>query len=100
MTATIIQFPTLEERDALEFDRLGTSSYTRANGEAAALFSALLPSKDRASFAGRIEVFAGMVGRLVAGRGDIVDEFVELEGGLSAALRDLPHNLAGMLAAT
>ena len=38
MTATIIHFPTLEERDALEIDRFGTSSYTGALDEAAALW--------------------------------------------------------------
>ena len=37
MTATILAFPTLFERDQIEFERAGTSNYTRASDEAAAL---------------------------------------------------------------
>ena len=42
MTAAILSFPTLLERDEAEFDRNGTSNYVRAVVEAAALWNAAM----------------------------------------------------------
>lgn len=99
MTATIIPFPTLEERDALEFARFGTSSYTRALDEAAALLPALWSSNDRTSLAGRVDTFARQLARLASGRPEMVEEFVVLDGGWLIELRAVPPMLAAMLAA-
>ena len=99
MTATLIHFPALEERDALEFDRFGTSSYTRALDEAAELVSAMRSSQDRASLKGRADAFARQFARLASGRPEMVEEFVVLDGGGLIELRAVPLLLAGLLAA-
>ena len=99
MTATIIPFPTLEDRDALEFARFGTSSYTRALDEAAALLPAMWSSKDRQALAGRVDAFTRLAERLAIGRPELVEEFVVLEDGRRFELRLVPPMLAGMLAA-
>ena len=99
MTATIIDFPTLEARDALEFDRFGTSSYTRANDEGRALLTAAWASRDRSPLKGRVEVFNGLVARLAIGRPEMVEEFVVLDGGGLIELGLIPQMLDAMLAA-
>jgi hypothetical protein len=99
MTATIIHFPTYEERDALEFDRFATSSHTRANDEGRALLCEAWALKDRSPLTGRVEVFTGMAERLAIGRPEMVEEFVVLDGGMRFELRAIPPLLAAMLAA-
>ena len=99
MTDTITPFPSLEMRDALEFDRLGTSSYTRANDEGRALLCEAWALKDRSPLKGRVEVFTGMVERLAIGRPEMVEEFVVLDGGGLIELRLIPPMLAALLAA-
>ena len=99
MTATIIPFPTLEDRDALEFARFGTSSYTRALDEAAALLPAMWSSKDRPSLAGRVDAFARQIARLASGRPEMVEEFAVLEDGRRFELRLVPPMLAMLAAA-
>ena len=99
MTATIINFPTLEERDACEFDRFGTSSYTRVVDEGRTLLREAWALKDRSPLRGRVEVFTGMVERLAIGRPEMVEEFVVLDGGMRFELRAIPPLLAAILAA-
>ena len=99
MTATLIDFPGLEERDALEFDRFGTSSYTRANDEGRALLMAAWASADRSPLKGRVEVFNGLVARLAIGRPEMVEEFVVLDGGGLIELGLMPQMLDALLAA-
>lgn len=99
MTATLIHFPALEERDALEFDRFGTSSYTRANDEGRALLTLAWASKDRSPLKGRVEAFNGLVARLAIGRPEMVEEFVVLDGGGLIELGLIPQMLDAMLAA-
>lgn len=99
MTATLIHFPALEERDALEFERFGTSSYTRANEEGRALLREAWELTDRSPLKGRVELFTGLVERLTFGRPEMVEEFVVLDGGAIIELRLIPPLLAGLLAA-
>ena len=99
MTATIINFPTLEERDAVEFDRFDTSSYTRANEEGRALLTEAWSLKDRSPLAARVAAFTGAVERLAIGRPEMVEEFVLISGGMQFELRAIPPLLAAMLAA-
>ena len=99
MTDTIINFPTLEGRDAREFDRFGTSSYTRANEEGRALLTEAWSLKDRSPLAARVAAFTGAVERLAIGRPEMVEEFVVLDGGMQFELRAIPPLLAVMLAA-
>ena len=99
MTATLIHFPALARRDALEFDRFGTSSYTRANNEGRALLYAMWASKDRSPLKCRVEVFNGLVARLAIGRPEMVEEFVVLDGGGLIELGLIPQMLDALLAA-
>ncbi|QGN56180.1 hypothetical protein [Novosphingobium sp. Gsoil 351] len=99
MTATIIQFPTYEERDATEFERFGTSSYTRANDEGRALLCEAWASKDRSPLGVRVAAFTGLVERLAIGRPEMVEEFVVIDGVGKFELRAIPPLLAAMLAA-
>ena len=100
MTAIIIPFPTLEERDAVEFDRFGTSSYTRAIDEARALLHEAWALKDRSPLRGRVDALTSLVARLAIGRPEMVEEFVELGRNMRFELRAIPPLLAAMLAAT
>ena len=99
MTATVIQFPSLEERDAVEFDRFGTSSYTRANDEGRNLLHEAWALKDRSPLRGRVDAFTGLVRLLAIGRPEMVEEFVELGRDMRFELRAIPPLLAAMLAA-
>ena len=99
MTATLIHFPALEERDALEFERFGTSSYTRANEEGRALLYEAWALADRSPLEGRVVAFTELVERLAIGRREMVEEFVLLDGGMQFELRAIPPLLAAMLAA-
>ena len=94
MTATIIQFPTLEERDAREFDRFGTSTYTRVMDEAAALLPAIWSRRDRAAHSRRVDAFARQFELLARGRPEMVEELVMLDDGGMIELRAVPALLA------
>lgn len=94
MTETIIAFPTMFERDQIEFDRFGTSSYTRAFDEAAAMVTAMLSGTDRASLKGRTDAFVRLFNRLAIGRPEVVGEFVVLDDGMQFELRVIPPLLA------
>jgi len=98
MTATLIAFPTLQERDDMEFERCGTSSYTRAIEEAAALLKAAWSMPDRAPLTSRAEGLARSIGRLALGRPEKVGDFVVLDDGSRIELRAVPPMLAAMLA--
>ena len=93
MTDKIINFPTLEERDALEFDRFGTSSLTRALDEAIALDSEPQSFQNRSAMLRRVLILTGLVGRLASQRPGTVDEFVVVDCGDLIPLRDMPARL-------
>ena len=59
MTATIIAFPTMIERDDAQFIRTGQTSYTWAGAESSALYDALWASGMPARLLPRIAVLAG-----------------------------------------
>lgn len=99
MTATILSFPTLAERDALEFKRFGTSTYIRAIDEAGALLQAAWSMPDRSLLRGRAEAFANLVERLAVARPETVGNRVALPGGMEFELRAVPGLLAAMLKA-
>ena len=99
MTATIIPFPTLEDRDALEFARFGTSSYTRALDEAAALLPAMRSSNAPASLKGRAVALVRLAERLAIGRPEMVEEYVVLDDGEMIELRAAAAEVADLLAA-
>ncbi len=99
MTATIIHFPTYEERDALEFDRCGTSSYTRALDGAFALLPAMRSSKALGPLKGRAVAFLRLFERLAIGRPEMVEEFAVLDDGEMIELRDAAAEVASLLAA-
>lgn len=91
MTATIIAFPTLLERDEAEFDRTGKSNLTRAFDEAAALLNAV--EYRRAGLAHRIEEFAAKLDHLASYRPECLEDEVLWEGGCPVALRLVPGKL-------
>ena len=99
MTATLIHFPALARRDALEFDRFGTSSYTRVVDEGRTLLREAWALKDRSPLRGRVDALTSLVARLAIGRPEMVKEFVVLDGGMQFELRAIPPLLAVMLAA-
>lgn len=89
MTAAIITFPTMLERDDCEFRRKGTSSYIRVIDEAEALWVAVNePGKDSV-LSGRIDAFARQVGRLVIQRPELAGDTLVL-GRHLIELRNLP----------
>ena len=99
MSASIIAFPTPLERDEAEFDRQGTSNYTRAFAEAAILWDVARCHPDRAGLGNRIEAFAGMLGYLSRYRPESLDDMVILSEGNRIKLRLVPDELRSMLGA-
>lgn len=99
MTAIVLSLPTYAEREALEFQRFGSSDYVRAFDDAAPLLQAAWSMKDCTPLTGRIEAFTGLVERLVRGRPDDAGDFVVLDGGMLIELRAVPPMLAAMLEA-
>ena len=99
MTATIINFPTLAERDALEFDRFGTSSYTRAFEEAAVLVPAMRASQRPSVYKARAGHLTNLIQRLAIGRPGAACDSVLLDSGEEIELLRIPSLLAAMLAA-
>lgn len=98
MTATILSFPTLTERDDLEFKRFGTSTYIRAIDEAGALIVAAWSMQDRSPLRGRAEAFTSLFERLAVGPPETVRDRVVLPGGMMIELRLIPGMLAAALA--
>ena len=97
MTAAILSFPTLLERDEAEFDRDGTSNYLRAIEEAAALWSAVTRGRDRLGLAGRIEALAAQLDHLARYRPDCLGDMISPTSGCFIELRLVPSTLQSML---
>ena len=102
MTATILSFPSLFERDQMEFDRKGTSNYTRASAEATMLGELAKVPRDRVQIAGRINSLKDAVKHLESYRPECIDDLVALRDGSHVALRLMPdylHSLLGPMSA-
>lgn len=93
MTATIISFPTMIERDDAQFIRTGQTSYTWAGAESSALYDALWASGMPARLPPRIAVLAETVERLGRTRPEAVGDMVLLSGGVTCELRLMPDFL-------
>ena len=97
MTAAILSFPTLLERDEAEFDRDGTSNYLRAIEEATALWIAVTRGRNRLGLAGRIEALAAQLDHLARYRPECLGDMVSLASGCFFELRLVPSTLQSML---
>lgn len=95
MTATIINFPTLSERDDAEFGRTGQSSYIRAIDEAEVLWDAAMGVTACPAFASRMDAFARQIELLEAQRPDVAGDMIAL-GGAMVELRLVPAILKAM----
>lgn len=95
--AAIIAFPSLFERDQLEFDRDGTSNYFRVVEESAALGRALAEGRDRLSLAGRIGALAAQIDHLARYGPECLGDMVPLANGCLVELRLVPDVLRSML---
>lgn len=101
LTATVLAFPTLLERDEMEFERKGVSNYTRAFAEAATLWEVVKAPRNRDEVARRVEVFAGAVERLSQYRPECLgDEVPVRSGGIELRLMPDVLRLALATAAT
>ena len=101
MTDNIIAFPTMFERDQIEFDRKGESNYTRASGEARALYDAVKLNRDRAGLAQRVHAITSAVEHLARYRPEEdLRDMVILNDGAMISLQFMPGVLRSMLAAT
>ena len=97
MTATIIAFPTMLERDNSEFFRTGQSSYIRIIDEAEELWDAALRrTGSRDALASRIDAFTRRVGLLEVKRPDVAGDMIAL-GCASIELRSIPQMLVEMI---
>lgn len=97
MTAAVLPFPTLLERDEMEFERTGTSNYTRALAEAAILREAVKVPNDRPQIAARINSLQDALSHLERYRPEIIDDLVVLSDGSHVSLRLMPNYLHSLL---
>ena len=97
MTAAILTFPTLLERDEAEFKRCGTSNYLRAIEAATALWSAAAREREQLGLAGRIEAFTVQLDHLARYRPDCLGDMVSVASGCFIELRLVPHALQSIL---
>lgn len=104
MTATIIAFPTMLERDEAEFRRRGASNYTRACEEAPHLWLEVLVGRPSAELRARLGAFGRRVAHLASYRDDLpmvalpngpVIELVAVPGLLGVASADALPRAAG-----
>lgn len=93
MTASIHSFPSCFDRDEAEFIRKGTSNYTRALAEGAALWDAAMGRGDKANFEQRIAAFDRSIEHLGRYRSDDLGNLVSLAGGGRIELRAMPAAL-------
>jgi len=93
MTATILSFPTMFDRDQSEFDQCGASHYTRTFDEADALVGAVAAGTSAAALAPRIDALAAAIERLGRYRPEALAQFVTLAGNLRFALGCVPELL-------
>lgn len=100
MAAAILSFPTLLERDDVEFTRSGASNYTRAVDEAAALWAAMSgpPSADRAGLAQRLAAFGAQIAYLARYRPECLEDLVVLAGDYRIELGSMPAVLKAAMA--
>jgi hypothetical protein len=96
MTATIISFPTMADRDDAEFGRTGQSSYIRAIDEAEALWDAAMGITTCQALASRVEAFMRQLELLEAQRPEVAGDTIAL-GGAMVELRLVPGLLAAMV---
>ncbi|MFM5924594.1 MAG: hypothetical protein ACKOPG_10470 [Novosphingobium sp.] len=92
MTAAVIAFPTLVERDDSEFRRKGTSSYIRAIDEAEALWSAVHNHQAGAALSSRIDALSRQIERLADLRSEVAEDLIAF-GSAAVELRLVPELL-------
>ena len=97
MSAAILSFPTLLERDEAEFDRNGASNYLRAVEESAALGWAVAEGRDHLGLARRIGALAAQMDHLARYRPECLGDMVPLAYGFFVELRLVPDMLRSML---
>jgi len=96
MTAAIIAFPTPAERDEIEFQRMGSSNYTRACEEAASLWDAVISGERTASLGKRIDDLSDAIAHLGRYRPEVVGDRVIMNDGCRMELRLVPSMLRAM----
>jgi hypothetical protein len=96
MTATIIAFPTLWERDDAEFCRKGTSNYTRACASAVAGADDAETPAGRVGLEQRIHALKRALEHLARYRPDDLGDLILLNDGREFELREMPSMLLGM----
>lgn len=97
MTATLITFPTLFERDELEFGRAGASNYTRAITEGAALWSAVIAADGAQGLEPRIRAYVATIEHLRRYRPECVGDQVNMDDGTVIELESLADLLLAAL---
>lgn len=100
MTATVLPFPTLLERDQIEFDRKGSSNYTRACDEACALWGAVKAVERHPGLTVRIAALDALIAHLARYRPDAVEDFIILDESHRITLLLVPNILRAMAGRT
>lgn len=90
MTATVIHFPSMFDRDQIEFDQKGRSNYTRACDEACALWGAVKVVESHLGLQARITALGGLIAHLGRYRPDAVEDFVILDESTRISLALVP----------
>ena len=96
MTATLISFPTLQERDDTEFDRTGANRFTRAGEEAYSLWETLTKGRTD-DLTGRIDALDRELGHMARYRADSLEDLIILDDGGRMALSIMPNVLKTMM---
>ena len=81
MTATIITVPDAGDRDDREFERTGTTDYTRAVEEAGELWAEGSRQERSAAWVDRVEAFGVAASRVLRDRPELAGEILILQGG-------------------
>lgn len=95
MTATIIAFPTMAERDDLEFGRTGSSRYIRACDEGRALWDCALVADRPVGLKDRVSAFVLKVEDLGRTRPEVLGDLVMMRDGSGIELALLARMLPG-----